>query len=56
MNNDEISYCISKQLPRATALQTDYGQVQLDDEMKSAVEQALKPILEKRRNDQTENT
>lgn len=39
------SYALAKQLPSAYALKTSYGQFDLDDEMRAAVEAALRPIL-----------
>ena len=43
-----FSYAISKQLPTAQALDTSYGEFELDEEMRAAVEKALLPILERR--------
>ncbi len=42
------SYAISKQLSSAFAIETNYGDLPLDDEMREAVAQALRPILEQR--------
>ena len=44
----EMLYAIAKQLPMATAIQTNYGEIELDDELRRAVETALAPILENR--------
>jgi hypothetical protein len=48
MDTNEMRYCLAKQLTRAHTLQTDYGDVALDDDMREAVEKALRPILEQR--------
>ena len=48
MKKTEMLYVIVKQLPMATAIQTEYGAVELDDELRRAVESALTPILEGR--------
>jgi len=45
---NEILYTLAKQLPTATGIRTNYGEIELDDEMRRAVETALIPILEKR--------
>lgn len=45
-----FSYAISKQLPTACSLNSSYGELELDEEMRSAIEKALVPILEKRLN------
>lgn len=42
------SYAISKMLPSAFAIETNYGTLYLDDETRAAVENALRPILEQR--------
>lgn len=44
----EIRYCLSKQLNTAHTLQTNYGDVELDDEMRAAIAKALRDILERR--------
>lgn len=43
-----FSYAKAKQLPSAYSLNTSYGELELDEEMKAAVKEALLPILEKR--------
>lgn len=43
-----FSYAISKQLPSAYALNSSYGELELDEEMRAAIEKALLPILERR--------
>jgi len=45
-----FSYAISKQLPTAHSLNSSYGKLELDEEMRAAIEKALLPILEKRLN------
>ncbi|MCK7574866.1 MAG: hypothetical protein MZV65_41995 [Chromatiales bacterium] len=42
------SYAISKMLPSAYELGTNYGALPLDDEMRDAIARALRPILERR--------
>lgn len=48
MNTDELSYCLAKQLARAHTVQTDYGDIALDEEMRAAMDSALRPIIEQR--------
>ena len=48
MNIHEIQYCLAKQLTTAHAVETNYGAIPLDCEMKAAIDKALRPILEKR--------
>jgi len=45
MHDDEIQYLLSKQLPSVYSLNTNYGDVLLDDELRLAVINALTPIL-----------
>jgi len=45
-----LSYAISKQLAAATAVSTNYGDIELDDEMRAALDNALRPILKRRLN------
>ncbi|CUI48538.1 MULTISPECIES: hypothetical protein [Achromobacter] len=45
-----LSYAISKQLAAATAINTSYGDIELDDEMRAALDAALRPILKRRLN------
>lgn len=47
---DSLSYAISKQLATAQYLSTDYGDIPLDDEMRAAVDNAVRPILKRRLN------
>lgn len=42
------SYAISKMVPSAYEIGTNYGALPLDDEMREAVARALRPILERR--------
>jgi len=48
MDEDDISYALAKQLPSAYAIESNYGEIYLDEEMRRAVRQALRPILERR--------
>ncbi|RSF08830.1 hypothetical protein [Achromobacter aegrifaciens] len=45
-----LSYAISKQLAAATAVSTSNGDIPLDDEMRAALDAALRPILKRRLN------
>lgn len=45
-----LRYARNKQLPNAVALQSEYGEFELDAEMQQAVAQALQPILARRIN------
>ncbi|NVZ11372.1 hypothetical protein HW932_19155 [Allochromatium humboldtianum] len=42
------SYALSKQLASAHTLASSYGDLELDDELRLAVERAVRPILERR--------
>ena len=42
------SYALSKQLSSAHTLASNYGDLELDDELRAAVEGAVRPILERR--------
>ena len=49
--NDEAfrwSYALSKQLSSAYEITSNYGGLELDDELRAAVEGAVRPILERR--------
>ncbi|MBK1655230.1 hypothetical protein [Allochromatium vinosum] len=49
--NDEafrLSYALSKQLQSAYEIASNYGGIELDDELRAAVERAVRPILERR--------
>lgn len=53
MNDAEsLSYAISKQLATAQYIGTNYGDIPLDDEMRAAVDNAVRPILKRRLNAQ----
>ncbi|EHK64807.1 hypothetical protein [Achromobacter arsenitoxydans] len=45
-----LSYAISKQLAAATTVTTGYGDIPLDDEMRAALDAALRTILKRRLN------
>ncbi|ADP17367.1 hypothetical protein AXYL_04047 [Achromobacter xylosoxidans A8] len=45
-----LSYAISKQLAAAEAITTSYGDIPLDDEMRAALDAALRPVLKRRLN------
>ena len=42
------SYALSKQLSSAYEITSNYGPLELDDELRAAVERAVRPILERR--------
>ena len=42
------SYALSKQLSSAHTLASSYGDLELDDELRAAIEKAVRPILERR--------
>lgn len=48
MNTNEISYALSKQLQSIISLNTNYGTILLDNELQEAIQDALRPILERR--------
>lgn len=48
MNENELRYALSKQLGSAHTIQTSYGDIALDAQMRAAVEKVLRPILEKK--------
>jgi len=56
MDEDEIKYCLAKQLSSMYAIETNYGAISLDAEMTEAIESVLRPMLEARlrKQDQTE--
>ena len=43
-----LSYALSKQLSSAYEITSNYGPIELDDELRAAVERAVRPILERR--------
>ncbi len=44
----KIAYVLSKQLPTARSILSDYGRLPLDEELRMALEAALRPILARR--------
>ena len=48
METAHLDYAIAKQLPTAFTIFTNYGEIELDDELKNAVQDALSPILQRR--------
>jgi phosphoribosylanthranilate isomerase len=48
MNRDDISYALAKQLVSAYAIESSYGHIELDEELRDAVDVAVRPILERR--------
>ena len=48
MERDQIASALTKQLHTAHSLLTDYGEVELDEELRMAIDRALRPILERR--------
>ena len=44
----KLSYALSKQLSSAYEITGNYGGIELDDELRAAVEKAVRPILERR--------
>jgi hypothetical protein len=45
---DRMAYALSKQLCTAHTPSSNYGDIEFDDELSTAVEAALRPILENR--------
>ncbi|MBT3196733.1 MAG: hypothetical protein HN344_03330 [Gammaproteobacteria bacterium] len=50
MSIDEIKYALAKQLSTAHSLATAYGSIELDDELRQAINNALRPIMTTRLN------
>ncbi|MCG8643316.1 MAG: hypothetical protein MI862_26555 [Desulfobacterales bacterium] len=50
MNRLDMQYALAKQLPTVKSLLSDYGEMELDDELRQAVEKALTPIIQRRLN------
>lgn len=48
MTVDEIRYALAKQIPNATAIETDYGSIPLDSLMRADILRALSEIFEAR--------
>jgi len=46
-----LTYALAKQLITAHSLETSYGRLDLDDELRAAVDQAVRPILKQRLTD-----
>lgn len=51
MNSEEVRYALSKQLSTAHTVSSNYGDIRLDDELRQAVDDALRPILQQRLRD-----
>lgn len=49
-NTEALSRAISVQLAAAVAITTTHGDIPLDDEMRAAVDNAVRPILKRRLN------
>ncbi|CCH09500.1 hypothetical protein [Achromobacter xylosoxidans] len=47
---EDLSYALAKQLASAHTISTSYGDIPLDDEMRAAVDNAVRPILKRRLN------
>jgi hypothetical protein len=45
---EELRYALAKQLASASAIETDYGSIVLDAELRAEVAQALREIFEAR--------
>ena len=54
MESDELQYCLSKKIGSIQTVNTNYGEIELDDEMKEAVKSTLERILERRLAEMTE--
>lgn len=48
MKKEEIAYALTKQLYSIHTIESNYGPIELDEQMQSVVEKALRPILESR--------
>ena len=48
MTADELRYALAKQIPSASAIETDYGTIPLDSFMRAEILQALSEIFEAR--------
>lgn len=48
MSHDEILYALAKQLASGHTLESSYGAIPLDEEMREAIDKAIRPILERR--------
>ena len=50
MTIEEIRYALTKQLSTVHSLATSYGSIELDDELRQAINNALRPIMTTRLN------
>ncbi len=48
MTVDELRYALAKQIPSATAVETDYGSIPLDSFMRAEILRAVSEIFEAR--------
>lgn len=48
MTEDELSYALAKQLNTAHSIESSYGHIPLDHELRQAMGAALRPILARR--------
>jgi hypothetical protein len=48
MNEDELSYALSKKVSTFCEIQSHYGSIALDEELAEAVRSAVRPLLEAR--------
>ncbi len=48
MELDELNYALAKQTDSIQSVNTNYGEIYLDDEMKEAVKITLERIIERR--------
>ena len=48
MELEDMKYALAKQIDTIESVNTNYGQIELDEEMKKAVKIALERILEKK--------
>jgi len=54
MELEEIKYALAKQVDSLESVNTNYGTIELDDEMKKAVQVTLERVLERRLAEMTE--
>ena len=48
MTEDDLSYALAKQISTAYSLESSYGAIHLDEELRQAIDAAIRPILAKR--------
>jgi len=48
MDKEEIGYALAKQTSTMESINTNYGTIELDEELKEAVKKTLEKILKKR--------